>query len=107
MKEFKKCDASEMMNMIDYIYLTDLSKNQESQDQLHTSRARLDNLYENIDELDDDEREELPEDIVYDISSMDPEYVRKAQEKKVRQTSDLKYVKQTENGFAGLGPAFG
>lgn len=95
------------MNIIDYIFLTDLLENQEGEDILYTSRARLDSAYENIDELDDDEQAPLPEDVVFDVDSMDPEYVRKAQDTKVRQKTDLKYTKQTDTGFAGLGPAFG
>lgn len=93
--------------MIEYIFLNDLLENQKDQETLHTSRAKLDHAYENADELDDGEQEKLPEDIVYDVDSMDPEYVRKAQETKVTQRTDLKYIKQTDSGFSGLGPAFG
>lgn len=107
MEKFKKLPASRMMNIIDYIFLTDLMENQDGQERLHTARAKLDHAYQNIDELDDDEQEALPEDIQYDIDMMDPEYVRKAQETKTNQRTDLKYVKQTDTGFAGLGPAFG
>lgn len=92
---------------MDYIYLNDLLENQREDEILHTSRARLDKVYQNIDELDEDEQAPLPEDDLFDIGAMDPEYVRKAQETKVNNKTDLKYVKQTDNGFSGLGPAFG
>lgn len=107
LEKFRKLPASRVMNIIDYIYLNDLLENQKEQEVLHTSRAKLDKIYQNIDELDEIEREPLPEDTVFDVESMDPEYVRKAQETKVNGKTDLKYVQQTDSGFLGLGPAFG
>ena len=106
---FEENDASATMNIIDTIVLRDTMKNAEEDDRIHLSRAKLDNFYDNPqhESDDDEEHEELPEEVKYDLDHMDPEYIRRAQETKTNKKTDLKYTKQDDNGFAGLGPAFG
>lgn len=90
--------------MLDQILLDDSLKNAESQEELHASRARLDKLYDTgVMEGEPSDKHDVPSELLYDVESMDPEYVRKAMETQTNQKTDLNYVTATENGFSALG----